>query len=173
MIRFHSALTPFMVPAEEVRPDPRNANNGDTDAIIESITVNGCYRPIYAARESGTIVAGHHVYAALLEMGAQMVPVCWVDGDTEQATRILLGDNEIARLAWLDLALELDLLDYLERTEKGLAGTGFTPQRVEDLRLMLLNQSGFAVPDIPPDGLPHRCPECHHQWYGPCSDTEA
>lgn len=173
MIRYHASQMEHLVPAETIHPDPHNANNGDVDALIGSILTNGCYRPVYASRATGTIVAGHTLYAALLELGAQVIPVEWVDGDREQEVRINLGDNEIARLARMDRALELDLLDYLESTEKGLAGTGYTPERVEDLRLLALNSGGFAVPEIPPDGLPHRCPECHHEWYGPCTDTEA
>jgi hypothetical protein len=50
MIRFHEGVQDLMVSAEAIQPDPRNPNNGDIDAIIESITVNGVYRPVYAAK---------------------------------------------------------------------------------------------------------------------------
>lgn len=174
MIRYHSALEPFLTPPDTVVPDPRNANNGDVDALIESIIVNGCYRPIYAASETREIVAGHTLYAALMELGAGVIPVQWVDGDREQATRILLGDNEVARLARMDNGLLVSLLDYLAQTDNGLIGTGFTPERHEDLRLLMLDTGGFEVPQAGPDPLPHRCPECHHEWFGPCTpDTEA
>lgn len=170
MIRYHSALTPLMVPTSRLRPDPHNANNGDTDAIIESITVLGCYRPVYASRETGQIVAGHHVYAALMEMGAAKVPVIWVDGDSEQATRILLGDNEIARMARMDNALLLNLLNEMAQTERGFLGTGFTDDRYEQVRLAVLDESGWSLAlDDSPDPMPHRCPECNHEWFGQCA----
>ena len=169
MIRYHTAVEPLLTPVDTVTPDPRNANNGDVDAIIESILVNGCYRPIYASALTREIVAGHHLYAALLEMGAGVIPVQWIDGDREQATRILLADNEIARLAKMDYSLLVDLLANLAETEKGLLGSGFTPERHDELRLLALDQGGFAVPDPEPDPMPHRCPECHHEWFGPCT----
>jgi ParB-like chromosome segregation protein Spo0J len=173
VIRYHTAIEPLLTPVDTVTPDPRNANNGDVDAIIASIIVNGCYRPIYASSLTREIVAGHHLYAALLEMGAGVIPVQWIDGDREQATRILLADNEIARLAKMDYGLLVELLDNLAETEKGLAGTGFTADRHDELRLLALDRGGFHLPEIEPDPMPHRCPECQHEWFGPCTqDTE-
>jgi len=163
VIRYHTAIEPLLTPVDTVTPDPRNANNGDVDAIIASIIVNGCYRPIYASSLTREIVAGHHLYAALLEMGAGVIPVQWIDGDREQATRILLADNEIARLAKMDYGLLVELLDNLAETEKGLAGTGFTADRHDELRLLALDRGGFHLPEIEPDPMPHRCPECQHE----------
>jgi ParB-like chromosome segregation protein Spo0J len=165
MIRYHEAVQDLMVSAEAIQPDPRNPNNGDIDAIIESITVNGVYRPVYAAKATGHIVAGHHLYAALLEMGAQRIPVQWVDGDLEQVTRILLADNQIAKLARQDDAQVIDLLQWLDATERGVLGTGFTDDSINDLRAM--NAGGFALPNHQ-DPWPHECPGCGHTWIGPC-----
>jgi hypothetical protein len=167
-IRYHDAVVPLLVGVEQLRPDPRNANNGDIDAIVQSIQVNGCYRPIYAAAD-GTIVAGHHLYAALLQLGATQVPVQTVEGDAEARTRILIGDNEIARLAWTDEALLLDLLTSLAETPLAYEGTGWTQERVDLLRLAQIEGHGFVVPDPADDALPHRCPECGHTWFGACS----
>lgn len=168
MIRYHTGVQPYLTSPDSITPDPTNANNGDVDALIESILTNGCYRPIYAAKETGTIVAGHTLYAALLEMGAGVIPVQWIDGDREQEVRINLADNEIARRARMDYGLLVDTLDYLDQTEKGLLGSGFTQERYEDLRLLALNEQAFHVPEADPEPLPHRCPECHHEWFGPC-----
>ncbi|HEU4913076.1 MAG TPA: ParB N-terminal domain-containing protein [Actinomycetes bacterium] len=155
MIRFHTALESLMVPAESVTPDPRNPNNGETDEIIASIQLSGCYRPVYAARETGHIVAGHHLYAALLELGADHIPVLWLDGDDEQALRILLGDNQIARLARMDDALLLGLLRDLQDTGLGLLGTGYTDESID--RLLRDHPAEYTPP---PDPEPLTCPHC-------------
>lgn len=168
MIRFHESVQDMLMSPDVIRPDPRNPNNGDVDAIIESITVNGVYRPIYASKETGHIVAGHHLYAALLEMDAPRIPVQWVDGDLETVTRILLADNQIARLARQDDAQVLELLAYLDGTERGFIGSGFTDQSIQDLRA--LAGVGFHVPEPSPDPWPHECPSCGHTWIGPCRE---
>ena len=56
-IRFHPDLKALLVPVDEVQPHPNNWNNGDTEAIAESIEVNGMYRPLYAQRSTRYIVA--------------------------------------------------------------------------------------------------------------------
>lgn len=165
MIRFHAAVVDLLVDADKIHPDPRNANRGDTDAIIESIITNGCYRPVYVAADTGTIVAGHHLYDALLELGAPRIPVQYVDGDTAQARRILIADNRIAALATMDEPLLLDLLDYLQReTEAGLVGTGYSDDDLTDLREHVANaaNSGWALGPSTPDPITVTCPKCGH-----------
>lgn len=127
MIRFHSAVVPHLVDIERIKPHPGNANNGDVDEIVVSIVTNGCYRPIYASAD-GTILAGHHLYAALLELNASKVPVLFLDTeDTEdESTRILLGDNKIARQAKMDRHAEMDLLKTLD----DYTGTGYSESEV-------------------------------------------
>jgi ParB-like chromosome segregation protein Spo0J len=163
MLRFHAALADLMVPAATITPDPRNANNGDIDEIVASLLVNGCYRPVYASQETGTIIAGHHLYAALLELGAQMIPVMWLDGDDEAGVRIMLADNRIAALARMDEALLLDLLRAIDTTPTGLTGTGYDDRYLQDLTERILNEGGPQVPD---EDLTHQitCPNCGHQW---------
>jgi len=164
MLRFHEALADLMVPAASITPDPRNANNGDIDEIVASLLVNGCYRPVYASRETQTIIAGHHLYAALLELGAQMIPVMWLDGDDEAGVRMMLADNRIAALARMDEALLLDLLRAIDTTPTGLAGTGYDDRYLQDLTERILNDGGPQVD--PEEDLTHQitCPACGHQW---------
>ena len=73
MIRYAPALHDLLRPADEIKPHPRNPNNGDTDALIASILQNGVYRPIFVSAASAHILAGHHLYAALLELGEELV----------------------------------------------------------------------------------------------------
>lgn len=102
-----------------------NANNGDLDAIADSIRVNGFFAPIIAQRSSRRILAGNHRWAAALRLGLQQVPVVWLDVDDHDGRRIMLADNRTARLGRDDPALLLDLLDDLHATDRGLAGTGY------------------------------------------------
>ena len=74
VVSYHPALDALLTPVDQIRQHQKNPKNGDIDAIAESITVNGCFRPIYAQRSSGTILAGHHLYQALLSLGAADVP---------------------------------------------------------------------------------------------------
>ena len=169
MIRFHSSLEPLMTDAARIRPDPANPNNGDVDAIMESIRLNGVYRPIYASTATGQIVAGHNLYAAMLAMGAEAVPVLWLDGDAVTARRILLGDNQIAALARMDEALLLEALRELADTEVGYAGTGYTDDDVARLAGL---DDGFRLAPSRPDPTEHRCPDCGHTWFGACREDD-
>lgn len=164
-VRFHPALEPLMVPKDSITPNPDNPNNGDVDEIIASILRNGCYRPIYAA-EDGTILAGHHLYAALLELGCLMVPVLYVTTDAAGARRIMLADNRIAALARTDDALLLELLDIVSAEDHGLSGTGYDERYLEALRERALLDAGTPLHTDLPDtaSTDLTCPACGHTW---------
>ena len=95
------------------------------------------YRPIYVQESTGYILAGNTTYAACMNLRALRIPVVWLDVDDEAALRILLGDNELARLAIVDRALLSPLVARLLETEMRLLGTGYReptePSGAEDL----------------------------------------
>lgn len=124
-LRYHPGLAPLLEPIERVRPHPENPNNGDVDAIEVSIEVNGMYRPVEAQVSTGFILAGNTTYTACLALDADRIPVVWLDVDDEAALRILLGDNQLARLARIDHGLLAPQLDRLMETELRLLGTGY------------------------------------------------
>jgi ParB-like chromosome segregation protein Spo0J len=167
VIRFHPALADLMVPAQSLFPNPENANNGDVDEIVASILTNGCYRPVYATGD-GEIVAGHHLYAALLELGAVMVPVMYVEADESGARRIMLADNRIAALAKTDDALLLQLLQMVSHEDKGLTGTGFDERYLAALRdKVMADVTAPLEYDLRgSEDLVHTitCPACGHHW---------
>lgn len=141
-LSIHPALNALLEPVATVRPHPRNARAGDTDAIIESIRVNGMYRPLYAQRSTGHILAGNHTYAAAMELGADRVPVIWLDVDDTTAAKILLADNRTADLGSYDLGLLVDLLGALDHD---LMGTGYGPDDVTALaHLASLDNQGMT-----------------------------
>lgn len=139
--KWHSNVQDSLIDAEEVRPHPRNPNNGDEDLVRDSILTNGVYRHIYANRETREIVAGHtqyHVEVALqLEAGVDrpVVPVSWTDGGPREAERQLLVDNGSAAHARMDDALLLDLL----RDFDSLDGLGYYDHDLEALQRHLDN----------------------------------
>lgn len=126
-VKFHDELEPFFVDIEKVRPHPDNPSSGDVDALMESIEVVGMYRPVYVQRSTGYVLAGNTTYAACLGLESKVIPVVWLDVDEEQALRILLGDNELARLAIVDQGLLTPLLEKLMETELQLLGSGYQP----------------------------------------------
>lgn len=124
LVRYHDDLKNLMVDINDLQPHPANPNNGDLDAVAESIQVNGMYRPIYAQTSTRTILAGHTTWGACHELGATHVPVLWLDIDDKTALKIVLADNKTAHLATLDPALEAAALLSLD---DDLDGTGYTP----------------------------------------------
>lgn len=134
-IRYHSTAASLLDSADLVRPHPENYNNGDVDAIRAAILEVGCYRPVYAWRETGEVLAGNNLYAALMELEQTAIPIAWVEANTrEEAIKIVLGDNRIAALGQYDEAL---LLQMLESLDGDLEGTGYVPDDVDSIRALM------------------------------------
>jgi hypothetical protein len=114
------------VPVDDLRPHPRNARNGDIDAIAESLRVNGQFRPIVVAQD-GTILAGNHTYMAAMSLGRTEIAAVRLPlhPDSPEAIRVLLADNHTADLGQYDDGLLVSLLRDLEEAEGGLYGTGY------------------------------------------------
>lgn len=138
-VRYADGLWPLMVPIDSIRQHPDNYNNGDVDAIIESITVNGFMSPLIVQKSTGYIVAGNHRWQALHAMGATEVPAVMADLSDDRAKRYLLADNRTAKLAVTDDAAMFALLRELSESEDGLIGTGFDQNAYEQLLLDLAN----------------------------------
>lgn len=121
------------VPLDELTRHPENANQGDTDAIEESISVNGFYQPVIAQASTGFIIAGNHRWEVATKMGAATIPTIYLDVSDDEAKRMMVADNRITRLGRDDPALLLDLLDGLSQTDYGLMGTGFDSAQLQTL----------------------------------------
>lgn len=132
---FHDSLEGLLVPIDVVQQHPDNYNNGDLDKIIESIEINGMYRPLYVQKSTGYIMAGNHTWEACKHLGAQTVPALYLDVDDATAKRIMLADNRIAALAAPDPALLVNLLNQVQETDS-LLGTGWVDRDLDALRLL-------------------------------------
>lgn len=136
-VRFHESLTQLLVPLDQVTPYPGNPRSGDVDAIVESIRFNGMYQPVVAQRSTGHVLAGNHRHAALVALGETRIPVVWVDVDDDAAARIALTDNRTSDVAGYDETALLELLELVNAADAGLAGTGYDPGALDDLRALL------------------------------------
>lgn len=136
-VYFHEASVPFLVPIETIHPDPGNENNGDVDAVIDSILTNGFYGAVIPDQD-GMLIAGHTRYNALHALGATHIPSIPVTITSEdQRRRIRVGDNRTTRLGRDDPALMLQTLEALLETDLGLAGTGYEDHDLDLLRATL------------------------------------
>lgn len=133
MIHFHESSIPFLVGIDKVHPNPRNENGNDTDAIVESIATNGFYGAVIADQD-GMLIAGHGRYAALVQLGADQIPVLFIEASPEQASRIRIADNRTTRLGRDDPALILETLEELLASDVGLVGSGYRDEDLEFLR---------------------------------------
>jgi hypothetical protein len=174
-VRFASGVEALLEPVGNVRPADRNPNNGDVEAIAESIVINGFQVPVIARRDTGEIVAGNHRYYALLRLGAGQVPVIWTDMDDTAAARFLVADNRLARLGRDDPAQLLEMLTEIQGASPlGLAGTGFEADFIDyltditggPLQLDVDERDFEAEADMyaKQSGRELRCPECGHTF---------
>lgn len=168
-VRFHDDLIPLMQDIDSVQQHPDNYNNGSVDEIVESIMVNGMYRPIMVQRSTGYILMGNHTWEACKELDARSIPVIYLDYDGDFAAfRAMASDNVIARLAQPDDAGLLRLLEAVQEAEGALYGTGVKDEGLEKLRQ--LEQRRAHTPLNPEGGLggrtehKHTCPSCGHTW---------
>jgi len=145
-VHFHESIEHLLVPIANVSQHPQNPNNGDIDAVVESILANGFYNPVVVQESSGRIVAGNTRYAALLSLGETQIPVVLADIDDEQAIRVLVADNRTAELAVRDNRDLEKLLRQLEASEAGLAGTAYTQDDFLELRRLnhISDNAGFG-----------------------------
>jgi ParB-like chromosome segregation protein Spo0J len=133
IVKFHDDLEPLLVDIHSVTQHPDNYNNGDVEAIAESIEVNGVYRPIFVQKSTGYIIAGNHTWEACQTLGAQRIPVVSLDVDDTSALSIMLADNRTASLARPDSAALVSVLSRLDHDRGNLHGTGYEPRDLEAL----------------------------------------
>lgn len=147
-VRFAEGVRPLLVPIDRVHQHQDNPNNGDLDALIESIQINGFVTAVTADAKTGNIIAGNHRYQALHALGATEIPVIWVDHmDASGAVRYMVADNRTGKLAILDDTALAALLTNLSDTDLGLAGTGYDDASYQRLLLDMM-----AEPEIPDGG---------------------
>lgn len=154
------------VPIDALQPHPRNVNEGDLGAVIESVTANRFYGAVLVHKASGFIIAGKHRWLAAKESGLLTIPVIWLDVDDATALRIMLADNRTARLGHDDPLALSELLQSIVSDSGSLSGTGFTGDDLDELLADMGNQElEAAEPEAgKPKGGPVICPACGHEF---------
>ena len=146
LFRSHVAVP---LPIASLKPHARNYRKHPPDELrhlIASIERHGLYRNVVAARD-GTILAGHGVVEAAIAVGLDTVPVVTldVDPDDPSAVRVVVGDNEIGKMAESD---DRQLTDLLREVSLGdpanLLGTGFDAVTLANLALTTRPASELA-----------------------------
>lgn len=159
---FHEDSRPLLVPIAQVKQYENNVNSGDVDAVTESIRASGFYGAVIAQAGTGTLIAGHTRYHALLELEADQIPVLWVHCDDVAAARIRLADNRTTRLGRDDPALLLEELENIRRSDLELIGTGYDNDYMETLRHSLAQPLEFDETEFAKQRSGHicECPRC-------------
>lgn len=127
-------LTDMMVEIDLMSQHPQNPNNGDVDAIAESILAHGFINPVLVQRSTGHILAGNHRYAAMLALEQTKIPAVIIDVDDDEALRILIADNRTSELAIRDGHALQAILDQLNKSDIALVGTGYDDDSLAELK---------------------------------------
>lgn len=99
----------------------------ELDHIAYSLAQHGAYRNVVIAQE-GTILAGHGVVEAAQALGWQRLPVVRlpIAPNSREARQVLIGDNEIGRLAEENRQALVEVLTVMaEYGPEALMGTGY------------------------------------------------
>jgi DNA modification methylase len=140
---------------------PRNANNGDVEAIKKSLAVNGWYGSVVANLTTKHILAGNHRVMAAKALGWETVPVQWVDVTPEEELRILVVNNRTTRIGQDDTTKITDILAELANTPIGLEGTGYgaadLDALIDELAGMTEPAELLTDPDEVPEEVETRC----------------
>jgi len=116
-------------PLSKLTQFPGNPNEGDVDAIAESLAENGLFEPIIVQRSTGHILSHNHVTQAAERLGWSHLDVIPVDVDDQRAKKIVAAANRTAELSTRNDFLLYELLADIEDLE----GTGYDDVFLEEL----------------------------------------
>jgi len=117
------------VSVETLKEYPNNARRGNVSLLVESLKVNGQYRPIVVQKSTNYVLAGNHLLRAVKQIGWEEIEAVFIDCDDEAALKIVLVDNRSNDLGEYNDDLLKGLLQELE----DFAGTGYSKADIDDL----------------------------------------
>lgn len=123
--------------------NPENYRHHPPEQISEikrSLQDLGQYRNV-VCRPDGTLLAGHGVVQAAIDLGWEQIAVHVFTGSEAKARRLMVADNELSRGAVNDDRELASLLRQVQRDFGDLRGTGFDASDLADL------WAGFEVPE--------------------------
>lgn len=122
------------VPIDQLIEHPDNPRLGDEAAINDSMEAHGFYGAVVAQEGTGVIIAGNHRTRVARRRGEDTLPVLWLGVNDDEARRLMLVDNRSNDLASYENQSLIALLSELERSERGLIGTGYDRDDLDLLR---------------------------------------
>lgn len=121
-------------PLAKLSQFPGNPNEGDVDAIAESLAENGLFEPIIVQRSTGHILSHNHVTQAAQKLNWSHLDVIPVDVDDIRAKKIVAAANRTAERSKRNDYLLAELLsDIVDASDTGLEGTGYDDAYMDDL----------------------------------------
>ena len=137
------------VPIDSISAHPKNYRghpDAQVDAIRHSLDQFGQYRPVVVSSD-GVILAGHGVWLAQKATGATDIDTVRMDfpADDPRAEKLMVADNELARMAQDDDRALAALLADIQRTD-GLDGTGWDDGALDALIGELAKQDRANAP---------------------------
>jgi hypothetical protein len=135
---------------DRLTPHPRNYRTHppeQVDHLAQSILDHGVYRAIVAA-EDFTVLAGHGIRLAALQLGLATFPVVKlpIAADSAQALKLLAADNYLSYFTDDDDRALTDLLLDV-KDNGGLHGTGFDDQQLAALLMVTRPAAELATFD--------------------------
>lgn len=128
------ALQPLLVPIADVLPYPGNPRRHDQDNITGSIRDHGLYAAVVVQASTGYTLVGNGRRQALLDLGAEEIPVVVQDVDDVRAAAIVARDNRTSDLSGYDDRALLDLLALMADDADVLALAGYEEEDLQALR---------------------------------------
>src|ERR1700753_3368911 len=121
------------VALDRLTPHPANPNEGDIGLLAEMFSSNGFGGAVLAQKSTGILIDGETRLHAAHQKGLARLPVIWLDVDDDTRDRLLAEWNETGRRGRNDESKLLALLRGLNATPKGLQGTAFDGDAIDDL----------------------------------------
>lgn len=134
-VRVAPDLLPLVKPVGLFQLHPHNARKHNLQKIAGSLTEFGQQTPIVVQKSTGYICKGNGTYEAATKiLGATRLAVSVEDFDDDTAYRYLLADNRASDLAEYDRDQLLANLERLLDGPRGLQGTLWDADAVDDYR---------------------------------------
>lgn len=146
------SLMALAVPIDELHQYHANPRRGDIPAIMDSLSTNGQFRPIFVNVGSLTgrpneILGGNHTFQAARELEWTHIAATFVDVDDQTARRMVAADNRTNDQAWYDEPELAAMLTLIATDDPTLAGTGFSAGDLADLMAKLQPPDMAALAD--------------------------
>jgi ParB-like chromosome segregation protein Spo0J len=147
----HPSLESRLVPITDVTPYPGNPRRGDQAAITASIRDLGLYTGVVVQRSTGHIVVGNHRRHGLVDLGATLIPVDYLDVDDTRAAAIVARDNRTSDQGGYS---DEDLLALLTSEGEVLALSGYDGADLDVIRRAVADLEFTRTAGDDPEGVP-------------------